>query len=465
MERKKRVLLLWLLFFFVSMISCQTKSPETTVTPKKESTALYWKPSTYTIQEPSRIYKWDLTTKKESFITNIITKEETLWTSLSPDKQKLVCAVQNDAFVQEKKYLFWTYQYYKDDYNWDDIDNVDKDSDFQSPYWIPDSSGFLYIRAMKQTQTGDFIHYESYDLMDVRFSNSKTPKLVCSFQSLISSLVWSPDQTTVAFFAQTGKEVKLWTYDIKAGVLSSLCSVEADQFSKNRIRWVDDHSLIWLEIQTLYSWDLEQKKKETVVTLPGVILGYDFYLPDSSVCLTYALSEPTEKTFCILYSWKNKKNQILASGYQVDSPRFSPDGTKISFFNRPLESEKPELVVYSLLTQKKTTVCRVGKITIYPWDANPTYAVWSPDSQLILVENKQEDDSIVQLYALSPLKLLKEIVQTDYIYSYNFSPSGEWVKVAYPQEEQTKITLYHWKSAEVIDLSGEWLGWSTEDFS
>ncbi|MDD4664057.1 MAG: hypothetical protein PHD83_05265, partial [Caldisericia bacterium] len=223
--------------------------------------------------------------------------------------------------------------------------------------------------------------------------------------------------------------------------------------------------LIWLEIQTLYSWDLVQKKKETVVTLPGVILGYDCYLPDSSVCFVYALSEPTEKTFCILYSWKNKKSQIIASGYQVDSPRFSPDGSKISFFYRSFVSEKPDLVVYTIPTQKKTTLCRVGKITIDPWDANPTYAVWSPDSQQILVENKQEDDSIVQLYALSPLKLLKDIVQSEFIYSYNFSPSSEWVKVEYPQKEQTKITLYHQKSAEVIDLSGEWLGWSTEDFS
>ena len=449
MERKRWI---WLLLVFVvvsDLLSCRPS------TPKPFEYVQYWKPGN-AVTDTSKVYQMNTKTGEEKEICILPVKDKTTWVSLSPYRQVLISATETD---QDKR-IWWTLP----NADWQVIEKTPADSYLQSPHWMPDSNGFLYLKALEETQQGDFIHYASYELMQFVFSE-KIPHRIGSFQSPVSSVAWSPDKTKVAFFAQSNKEVSIWVYDVTTQALTSLCSVEADQYSKNRIHWVDDHSLIWLEIQALYSWNLVHKKKETVVTLPGVILGYDFYLADSNLCLVYSLSEPTEKTFCILYTWKNKKSQILASGYQVDSPRFSPDGSKISFFYRPLESEKPNLVIYSLLTQKKTTVCRVGKITIYPWDANPTYTVWSPDSQQILIENKQEDDSIVQLYALSSLKLLKEIVQTDYIYSYNFSPSSEWVKVEYPQEDQTKITLYHLKSAEVIDLSGEWLGWSTEDFS
>lgn len=452
----KRERWIWLLLVFVmicDLFSCRSLQPK----PNEYAEyAQYCRLYTIHSLENSRAYQMNTKTGEEKWTHSIPGRDKTTWVSLSPYRHVLVSATETD---QEKR-IWWALP----DTDWQVIEKTPADSYLQSPHWMPDTNGFLYLKALEETQQGDFIYYASYELMQFLFSE-KTPYRIGSFQSPVSSIAWSPDKTKVAFFAQSEKKVSIWVYNITTQALTSLCAAEADQFSKNRIHWIDDQSLIWLEIQTLYSWDLEQKKKETVATLPGVILGYDFYLPDSSVCLTYTLSEPTEKTYCILYTWKNKKSQILASGYQVDSPRFSPDGSKISFFYRPLESEKPELMVYSLLTQKKTTVCRVGKITIYPWDANPTHAVWSPDSQLILVENKQEDDSIVQLYKLSPLKLLKDIVQTEYIYSYNFSPSSEWVKVEYPQEEETKITLYHWKSAEVIDLSGEWLGWTTEDFS
>jgi len=301
--------------------------------------------------------------------------------------------------------------------------------------------------------------------MDARFSSSKAPVLIRSFQSLISSVSWSPDQRSVAFFAQTGNEMKLWIYNTQTGVLSPLCTVEADQYSKNRIHWQDENTIIWLEIKTLFTWNVEQQQKSTLVTMPEAILSFDFYLPSSSICMVYTLTEPKEKTVCVLYSWLNKKSMTLATGYQIDSPRFSPDGSKLMFFHRGLLSEKPNLVLYTIPTQDKISLCTVGKITIYPWDTNPTYAVWSPDSRLILLENKQEESSQMELYSISPPRKIKGFDPSDYVYAYSFSPSGDWVRILYPDGDQTKIFLFQHHSGATSEFNGEWLGWSMEDVS
>lgn len=461
MQRKNISLLLVFVFFTISMMSCQTKSSDTTTKAKHERAALYWKPFG-TIQESSRLFQWELSTRKESYLSELKTMGKTFWISLSPDQQKIVCTNQSDPVGPEKKHLYWTDPNGKDQ-DWKEFDQGEKDSDFQSPYWFPDSSGFLYIKAVKQTQSGDFIHFESYNLMDARFSSNKAPVLIYSFQSLISSVSWSPDQISVAFFAQTGKEMKLWVYNKQTGILSPLCTVEADQYSKNRIHWQDENTIIWLEIKTLFSWDIGQQQKSTLVTMPEAILSFDFYLPSSSICMVYTLTEPKEKTVCVLYSWLNKKNLTLATGYQIDSPRFSPDGSKLLFFHRILMSEKPDLVYYTIQTQEKLSLCTVGKITIYPWDTNPTYAVWSPDSCLILLENKQEESSQMQLYSVSPPRMIKEFNPSDYIYAYSFSPSGDWIRILYPDGDQTKIFLFQRHSGAIGEFNGEWLGWSTED--
>ena len=438
-----------LLFLLTGHFSC--RSPQ----PKPIEYAQYWR----TENEPtehSKIYQMNPNTDEEKQTTSLPDQDKTTWVSLSSYRPVLVSATEND----QEKIIWWSLPHA----DWQVIETAPADSYLQSPYWMPDANGILYLKALEETQQGDFIHYASYELMQYLFSE-KNPRRIGSFQSPVSSVAWSPDNTKVAFFARSDQTTAIWVYDVTTQELTSLCPVEADQYSRNRIHWVDSHALVWLEVRSLYSWNLLERKKETVVTLPEVILGFDFYVPGSSLCLTYSLSEPSDKSVCMLYSWKNKKSQIIASGYQIDSPRFSPDGSKILFFYRPSVSEKPDLVIFTIPTQKKTTVCSVDKITIYPWNANPTYAIWSPNSQQLLVENKQESDSIVQLYSLFPVKLLKDIIQTDFIYTYRFSPSGEWIKVEYPQEEQTKITLYHWKSGKTIEMMGEWLGWSREDFS
>jgi len=214
----------------------------------------------------------------------------------------------------------------------------------------------------------------------------------------LSQPIWSPDGEKIAFIWNDGGVKDIWVVSLSDGKLSK---VSQSRGEIGRPAWrPDGEELFYVQERVLYVWRNFHQESTPVEGAPeGISPGFAIS-PDSG---SLVFSRNGDLWF--FYLGEKKSSLQLTSGARVDSsPRFSPDGTKVSFI-----SSSPRKPVYEVpveLTGPKLAFIRfthspsdVGIIStsggrplwIAQSEESELAPEWSPDSKMLAVERRTED--------------------------------------------------------------------------
>ena len=69
---------------------------------------------------------------------------------------------------------------------------IESDSRITKPFWSPDSKKFVILVGYKETETGDFIHYEHYWFKQYDITTNQLTDIV-KVNEPVNSISWSKD--------------------------------------------------------------------------------------------------------------------------------------------------------------------------------------------------------------------------------------------------------------------------------
>lgn len=296
------------------------------------------------------------------------------------------------------------------------------------PIWSPDGKKLVVFVGYKEIASGDFTHYEYYWLK-IFDLESKQILDVVKVNEPINSISWSQSSTYLAFNGKEKEDYSLYVFDFNNKKLSQPSShLSSDWVFKNLNFWSSREDKIYqVNGNSIYSYQIQESRSQQIKNLQNQIITQQWNDARNLVAVIWKDGE-NAKLDCI--DLKTGTQENINQGYQIDSPRWSTDGKKISFFSKAKDQVYSKILVYDQEQKKNVIESDSGSIDIYPWDIDPTYSVWANHSEAILYVIKKEGQSQV----LSLLSLIdkspKEISNGwDYIYNYGWSENDEWIYI------------------------------------
>jgi len=304
---------------------------------------------------------------------------------------------------------------------------IEPTSVITKPFWSPDSKKFVVLVGYKEIPSGDFAHYEYYWLKLYDTEISKMTDII-KLMEPVSSISWSNDSSYLAFNGKEGNSYSLFILSLTTKKLSQpVTNLASDWVFKNLNFWnLGRDKLYIVNGSSVFSYESKDRKYQQIKKLSNQIVTQQWNGVQNLVAI---ISKDSENTSLDSIDLEQGILKNIDKGLQIDSPRWSWDGQKISYFvkNKELYSR---IVVFDLENKQKIMDKEAGLIDIYPWDVDPNYSLWSNYSDSLVYVVKKEDQS----QELALLDLVDEsssaILGTwDYIYNYGWSAKDDWIYV------------------------------------
>ena len=315
---------------------------------------------------------------------------------------------------------------------------IESDSWIARPFWSPDSKKLVVLVGYKEIESADFTHYEHYWLKQYDLTTDQLVDIV-KVNEPVNSISWSMDSSYLAFNGKEENVFSLYILDIGQNKLSKpQQNLFSDWVFKNLNFWSLQGDILFLvNGTTLSSYDAKNKRYQQIKDLHKQIITQQWNHNLNQVAL---LTKEGEETILETLNFDNGSMNVIEKGFQIDSPRFSLDGEKVSYFLKRKDQPYSTIIVFDTVHNKLITTGDAGLISIYPWDVDPTYSVWSNRSDsLIYVTNKENQNQFLSRLSLVDQQLTSVSSAWEYIYQYGYSRADDWIYVSGTRSEKEFI--------------------------
>jgi Tol biopolymer transport system component len=306
------------------------------------------------------------------------------------------------------------------------------------PTWSPDGKKLVVFVGYNEIASGDFTHYEYYLLKIFDLETKQMLDLV-QVNEPVNSITWSINSNYLAFNGKEKDIYALYIYDFKNSKLTKpSTNLSSDWVFKNLNFWSSlEDKLYQVNGNAIFSYQINDSRYQQIKNLRNQIVTQQWNGVRNFAAVVWKDGENT-KLDCINLQSGNQES--IFQGYQIDSPRWSEDGEKISFFFKTKDQANSKLFIYDQIQKKKIIESDSGIIDIYPWDVDPTYSIWANQLQAILYVTKKEGQSqVLSLLSLEDKHQIEVSNGLDYIYNYGWSENDEWVYITGSKAEKDYI--------------------------
>lgn len=380
--------------------------------------------SLYSISLPSGSMVENLKTPTSEFITTIkFSPNQEFSCLLSGEKKYEATSLSLLQTKEWKKNLLLT---------------VEPDSLITTPFWSPDSKHFVVLIGYQEIASGEFSHYEYY-LLKLFSVGSNQFSDVLTMKEPVSSVSWSADSTLIAFNAKEDKEYALYVFHVNEKKLfKPRTALSSDWVFKNLNHWDhQDAKLFFIEKTSLFSYHYQENRYQLIKDLKMQVLIQQWNDDSNKVAI---VAKDGQNMYLYVIDLLNGSKVEICRDYQIDSPRWSPNGKMISYFKKRNDQPYSNIEIFDFEKGKIVSESLAGSIEIYPWDLDPTYSQWSKKSDsLVFVIRKEEQKQILSSLSIQQNQVKEVSNEWDYLYNFGFSTNHEWIYITGSREEEDLI--------------------------
>jgi Tol biopolymer transport system component len=255
----------------------------------------------------------------------------------------------------------------------------------------------------------------------------------------INSISWSKDSNFLAFNGKENEKFSLYILDTREKeMLKPVTSLSSDWIFKNLNFWnLSGNKLFFVNGSTVSSFEAKNKKYQLMKDIHKPIITQQWNENQNTVAL---ITKDGEETYLDTLNLETGFLTNIEKRFQIDSPRWSPNGESLSYFIKAKDQTFSKIIILDYLSQKNVWEGDVGEISIYPWDVDPTYSIWSSQSASILFLTKKNDQTqFLSKFSINNNQLMAVTTNWDYIYNFGFSPKDDWIFVTGSRSEKEFI--------------------------
>jgi len=315
------------------------------------------------------------------------------------------------------------------------ITEIGTDSTITIPFWSPDSKQFVVLFGFNEIASGDFTHYESYWLKLFQMEQEKLLDIIKLNES-INSLEWSPNGKYIAFNGKENKDFSLYMFDtflLKNNMITT--NLRCDWWYKNLNHWSKDSNILFsINGSAFFSYEIQTVRYKQILDTGKQILLQQWA---DNVDRVLIVTKESEESILHEIDMTELQLTLINRNFQVDSPRWSPDGKTISYFSKGKNDLFSKVTLYEFNSKKIIQEAPVGSVEIYPWDIDPDYSNWSNDSKKILILIKKNNQS-QYVTKCSVVEKNSMAISSDweYVYNYWWAMDDDWIAVSGNRKEK-----------------------------
>ncbi len=281
----------------------------------------------------------------------------------------------------------------------------------------------------------------------------------------LSELAWSPDGSQIAFIWDDGGVQDIWIVSLSD---KKLMKISRAKGRVSRPIWSRDSRLFYEQDGMIFFWKSSQDKASILNNILTGITDFDIS-PDGKLI---AYSKGGD-----LWTYSFDTNQVrqLTSTPEIESsPRFSPDGRRISFHSSPSLKQLSEnslevtgsKLAFLYVKYEQTDVGIIpysgGKpVWVARSDENELSPKWSPTSSMVVIERRTKDckkrQIIVKNLITNEETVIHEESSPKWIYELSqesyWAPKGNNIAFISDQDGWCHLYLYDLEKKSLTQLT------------